>query len=290
MARGETNAFSRAVAANLLKRWAAEPHVTAVLLSCAGDTNALVRAMAVRALEPLAQSGSRPVLAALTARLNDAVRAVRVEVAWALHHMVDTNSAAGADLLVHLRHNADQPAGALQMGVFHLDRGDHATALDYFRRAVSWDKNSAPLLHALAVALSVEGKASEAVEALQTACRLAPQEAEYRFKLGLALNETGKLDEARAALEQAVKLDAKFSQAWYNLGLAYSALEKSELALESLVRAESLDARSPQIPYARATILARLGRASEARTAAQRALELRPNYAEAEELLRALGR
>lgn len=290
MARGETNAFWRAVAANLLKRWAADPQVTAVLLSCAGDTNALVRAMAVRGLEPLAQSGSQPVLAALNARLNDPVRAVRVEAAWALHHTVDTNSTAGADLLAQLRHNGDQPAGALQMGVFHLDRGNLPAAMEYFQRAVKWDTNSAPLHHALAVTLSVEGKTSEAVEALQTACRLAPNEAEYRFKLGLALNEAGKMDEARAALEEAVKLDPKFAQAWYNLGLAHSALNKSELALESLVRAESLDARSPQIPYARATILARLGRVSEARTAAQRALELRPDFPEAKELLQALAR
>jgi len=290
MARSETNAFWRAVAANLLKRWASDPQVTAVLFSCAGDTNALVRAMAVRGLEPLAQSGSQPVLAALSARLSDPVRAVRVEAAWSLHHTVATNSTAGADLLAYLRHNGDQPAGALQMGVFHLDRGDHAIALDYFRRAVSWDENSAPLHNALAVALSVEGKTTEAVEALRTACRLAPNEAEYRFKLGLALNETGKLDEALAALEEAVKLDPVFSQAWYNLGLAYAAQNKSELALESLVRAESLDARSPQIPYARATILARLGRVDEARTAAQRALDLRPNFAEAQQLLQALPR
>jgi tetratricopeptide (TPR) repeat protein len=290
MARGETNAFWRAVAANLLKRWASDRQVTAVLLSCAGDTNALVRAMAVRGLEPLAQSGSQSVLTALNARLNDPVRAVRVEAAWVLHHTVNTNSTAGADLLGYLRHNSDQPSGALQLGVFHLDRNDHATALDYFRRAVSWDKNSAPLHHALAVALSVEGKSAEAVAALQTACRLAPQEAEYHFKLGLALNETGKLDEARAALEEAVKLDPKFAQAWYNLGLAYSAQNKSELALQSLVRAESLDARSPQIPYARATILARLGRVSEARAAAQRALELQPGFAEAKQLMQALER
>jgi tetratricopeptide (TPR) repeat protein len=246
--------------------------------------------MAVRGLEPLAQSGSQSVLTALNARLNDPVRAVRVEAAWVLHHTVNTNSTAGADLLGYLRHNSDQPSGALQLGVFHLDRNDHATALDYFRRAVSWDKNSAPLHHALAVALSVEGKSAEAVAALQTACRLAPQEAEYHFKLGLALNETGKLDEARAALEEAVKLDPKFAQAWYNLGLAYSAQNKSELALQSLVRAESLDARSPQIPYARATILARLGRVSEARAAAQRALELQPGFAEAKQLMQALER
>ena len=92
------------------------------------------------------------------------------------------------------------------------------------------------------------------------------------------------------ALEETVKLDPQFARAWYNLGLALSAQEKAEAALEALVRAESLDANSAQIPYARATILARLGRREEARRAAQRALELQPSFREAAELLQALGR
>jgi Flp pilus assembly protein TadD len=125
---------------------------------------------------------------------------------------------------------------------------------------------------------------------LQTACRLAPRDAEYRYKLGLALNEIGRLDEAQAALAEAVKLDPQFARAWYNLGLAYSAQDKVEPALDALLRAESLDVRSPQIPYARATILARLGRRDEARRAAQRALELQPSFPAAADLLRALAR
>src|SRR6185436_18214521 len=81
----ETNYFWRAVAANLLRRWAGETNVTPALLKSAGDTNELVRAMAVRGLEPLAQSGFVPVIKALNARLTDSVRAVRIEAAWALH-------------------------------------------------------------------------------------------------------------------------------------------------------------------------------------------------------------
>ncbi len=289
MATGETNFFWRAVAANLLQRWSAEPAVTAALLRCAGDTNALVRTAAVRGLEPLAQSGPDAVVNALHARLADPVRSVRVAAAWALHHTLDTNSPAGKDLLAYLRHNADQPASAMQAGVLQLDRGDAAGALTHFRRAVSWDPNSAPFYNAMAVAASVLGQSIEAVTALQAACRLAPREAEYRYKLGLALNEAGRLAEAQAALAEAVKLDPQFARAWYNLGLAYSAQQDWEPALAALLRAESLDARSAQIPYARATILARLGRVDEARRAAQRALELQADFPEATGLLRNLA-
>ena len=288
--RGETNSLWRAVAAGLLRRWSVEPQVTAALLSSAGDPDPLVRAMSVRALEPLAHSGNEAVLLALRGRLKDPVRAVRIDAAWALHASVETNGPAGADLLAYLHHNGDQPSGALQLGVFLMDRGDLSAAMDRFRRAVGWDPNSAPLRHALAVGLSMEGRGEEAVQELQAACRLAPRDAECRFKLGLALNEVGKLGAARVALEEAVKLDPQFGQAWYNLGLAENALGQSEAALQSLLRAESFDSRSPQIPYARATILARLGRVEEARQAARRALEIQPGYADAKGLLETLSR
>jgi Flp pilus assembly protein TadD len=189
-----------------------------------------------------------------------------------------------------LAQNSDQPAGALQLGVFYLDRGDLDTCLAWIARAVTWDPNSAPLHHEYAIALSQAGKAQEAVGELITACRLAPKEAEYQFKLGLAYNEIGHATAARAALAEAVKLDPKFARAWYNLGLAESGAGNPEAALDALLRAESLDATSPMPPYARATILAKLGRTAEARAAVRRALELQPGFAEGKELLQSLER
>ena len=290
LARNETNSLWRAVALGLLKHWSADPKATAVLLSRVEDAHPLVRTASVRALEPLAQTATPPVLAGLRSRLQDPVRAVRVTAAWALHSTVETNSVAGLDLLACLRHNADEPAGAAQLGMFHLDRGGLSEAMSYFRRALRWDTNSAPLHEALAVGLSLEGRKEEAAGELRIACRLAPSEPEFPFKLGLALNEAGRLEEARVALEEAVKLDPRFAQAWYNLGLACETLGQSERALGNLSRAESIDANSPQIPYARATILARLGRVAEARLAVRRALEIDPAYSEAADLLQSLAR
>ncbi|HWQ91636.1 MAG TPA: tetratricopeptide repeat protein, partial [Clostridia bacterium] len=215
-------------------------------------------------------------------------RNVRIDAGWALRAVVDTNTLAGRDLLAHMQYNTDQPSGALQIGVFCLDRGEVAEARRHFSRALAWDTNSAPIHHAMAVALSMEGKPNEAVASLRVACRLAPGDPEYQYKLGLALNECGKMTEAMSALEQAVKIEPRYARAWYNLGLAYNASGRSDEAVDTLLRAEALDGVSAQIPYARATILARLGRVREARAAAQRALELQPGYPEALGLLAAL--
>jgi len=288
--RTETNAFWRGVSANLLKRWTNDKEVVSTLVSTASDSNPLVRSASIRALESLTQSTEPAIQSTLRKHLDDTVRLVRLDAAWLLRPNLDTNSIAGRDLLSYLQHNADEPAGQLQLGVFWLDRHDLNHAMACFERAVAWDANSAPLRDALAVGLSLQGKTERAVEELQTACRLAPRDAELRFKLGLALNETGKADGARVALEEAVKLEPGFAQAWYNLGLAYNGSGLTDSALESLSRAESLDSTSAQIPFARATILARLGRVEQARAAASRALELQPGYPEVQALLDSLSR
>ncbi|MBU6400715.1 MAG: tetratricopeptide repeat protein, partial [Verrucomicrobia bacterium] len=289
MLRGEKIALWRAVAAGLLKRWVAESNVVSALSVSAADSDPLVRAQTARAWETLARADAGVAHATLGGLLRDPVRAVRVEAAWGLRTTLDTNAVAGVDLRRFLETNLDEPNGAFQQGVFALDRGEADLALAWFRRAVDWDGGSAPLRQALAVGLSLRGDIHGAVGELETACRLAPRDAEYPFKLGLALNEAGRLDAAVRALEQAVKLDPGLAQGWYNLGLGYSAQQQPERAWEALVRAESLDSSSPEIPYARATVLARLGRVSEARAAAQRALELRPDFGAAANLLQALA-
>jgi tetratricopeptide (TPR) repeat protein len=85
-----------------------------------------------------------------------------------------------------------------------------------------------------------------------------------------------------------VKLDPRFARAWYNLGLAQNAAGETDAAIEALLQAESLDPGSPLPPYARATVLARIGRTAEARAALRRALELQPNFSEAKDLLQSL--
>lgn len=280
--------YWRAVAAGLLGAWAHEPTVGSALLERLADTNALVRAEAVRSLEPSLAGGVPAVARAIQERLDDPVRNVRVAAAWALRSSLDPTSRAGAELRHSMALHADQPVGQMQLGAFASARNDPESALAHYRKAVEWDPNSPIIHHDLAVALSVVNRSVEAAAELEIATRLAPGNAEFFYRLGLARNECGDPARTIAALETAVRLDPGHDRAWYNLGLALNATGRTEDALTALGRAEAAAPSDPRSPYARATILARLGRKEEAIRAARRALEIRPDFTPARALLESL--
>ena len=288
--KDETNSYWQAVAAGLLDQWVSDPAVNEGLAKGLTHPNPLVRATAIRSLEPLAQPATSTVAAEIRSLLADPSRDVRINAAWALRADLDTNSPAGRELLHFLDLTADQPAGQMQQGAFYFSRGALPAALAHFEKAVSWDTNSAPLRREYAVALSAANRNPEAIEQLTAACRLAPREASYFYELGLAWNEAGDLPKTIELLETAVQLDPANDRAWYNLGLARNAAGQIESALEALRRAETAAPSDARIPYASATILARAGRAGEAKAAAQRALTVQPDFAAATQLLQSLPR
>jgi protein O-GlcNAc transferase len=57
-----------------------------------------------------------------------------------------------------------------------------------------------------------------ALEAVEQAVRLAPQNAVYQYNLGLLLAELERPEEAEAAFRRAVALDPDYAAAWNNLG------------------------------------------------------------------------
>ena len=289
MLSSEPMPFWQAVAADLLDLWPYEPEVISALTTQLTHAHPLVRASAALSLEPAAQQHVPAVEAALTKLLTDPIRHVRVQAAWALRHQVRVESVAGRDLLTYLDQHVDQPRGALQKAVFHLAREEYDQGLKYTARAVKWDPNSAPLRQEYAVALSMAGRIADAIQQLQSAIRIDPNEAQYHYMLALAWNETGTLDKTITALTEAVHLNPNHGRAWYNLGLAQNENGNPDAAIETLIRAESVAPRDAEIPYARATILARMNRRTEALRAAQRSLELAPNYVAAGELVRSLG-
>ena len=284
----EESPYWRATVLGLLAPWGAQPEITAVLVRSLEDTNSLVRGAAAHGLEPaLASPGVSDVL---RQRLDDPARNVRMAAAWTLRATLDPDSKAGVELQQFLDSNADQPGGQMRKGDYHLARDDFETALVHFRKAVAWDPYSPPFHHQLATTLSLLNRPREAVEALREACRLNPNDADSQYQLGLAWNEAGDVAQARRELEKAVKLNPRHAAAWYNLGLAQNALGQPEAAIESLLRGESAEPGDPRIPYARATIHARLGQTQLATLAARRALEINPSHAEARQLLQQLGK
>jgi tetratricopeptide (TPR) repeat protein len=242
-----------------------------------------LRTKAARALA--AEVATPAVSAALRNRLDDPIRSVRIAAAWALRATLDLSHPASRELAAFLAQNADQPAGQVQQGAFFAARQEWPQALAHYRQAVEWDTHSAALRGELALAYAQLNQNAQALDELRAAVRLEPHDAEYRYQLALAWNEAGDLDAALAELEQAVHLNPRHARAWYNLGLARAAKKDPRNALEALTQAETLAPTDPAMPYARATVLAQLGRPAEARAAAGRALEIDPHFAPAREWL-----
>jgi len=276
----------KASATLLLDRWIDQPAVQTAVTAQLQHAHPLVRESAIRTLEPMVQNGT--VRSAIEPLLNDPVRGVRVSAAWALRDGLNFDSAAGQDLQHMLHWNADQPSGQMQLAQFEFARRNVSAATQHMETAIRWDPNSPPFHHDLAMMYSASGQTQLAIAKLRDAIKLAPNHAEYHYELGLALSETGDMPAVIQALQEATRLDPGLSRAWYNLGLAKNGQGDIPGALDALQRGELANPRDPGIPYARATILARLNRRQEAIAALDRALNIAPGYGEALQLRAAL--
>lgn len=288
--RTEVIPMWQASACDLLIRWVRDPAVRAALVGQLKNVHPMVREAAVRSLAPLVQEDDADSRATLAPLLDDPVRGVRIAAAWALCDKLDLTSKAGSELSHMLDIQADQPTGRMQLGQFAMRRGDPRAAIRQMRKAIEWDPNSPPFHHDLAIALNVAGDTAGVVTQLRKAVRLDPRNGEYQYKLALALNETGETAASTAALEKSVELDPGNARAWYNLGLARSAGNQPSQAIDALLKGEAADPSDASIPYARATIHARLGQKEEALAAVTRAIQLRPDFPEAIQLLQMLSR
>jgi predicted CXXCH cytochrome family protein len=287
LAREEIDPFWKAVAADLLGRYSARTEARDLLVQFTQHGDPLLRSAAIRAVDTATSQAD--VRSAIEKCLNDPVRAVRIDAAWALRMSVSLDSRANAELQKYFDQNADFPSSVLQRAIFHMDRKQPQIAVSLLKQAIGWDPNSVQLRQALATAASQTGDSAESVRQLEKSAQLDPRNAQLRFSLGLAHGELGHLEQATQAFKDAVAIDPRFARAWYNLGLAYSKAERSAEALDALARAEAADSTVADYPYVRAIVLANAGKVDEAREAIVRTLQLDLNHEGARNLLRQIG-
>lgn len=290
MLENEEIAAWKASACHLLERWILDPEAAQAVVKQLTNNSPLVREAALRTLVHQARQNNAAIRAAIKPLLEDPIRSVRVAAAWALVDTLDLHSKAGKELIHMLDHNSDQPLGRMQLSQFAYLRGDTASAVRQIHKAIEWDPNSPPFHHDLAIMLSMTGDIRGSISALENAIRLDAREPEYHYKLGLAWNEAGNPRKCIASLEKALELDPTNARAWYNVGLSYNAIQEYPKAIQSMLQGERADPNDEAIPYARATIHARLGQRNEAIEAATRALQIRQNFPEAIQLIRSLSR
>ena len=105
-----------------------------------------------------------------------------------------------AEILLRMR---DQPDALHLKGAVARKRGDHARAVDWFRRSLAVRRDQPAVWNNLGNALSDLGRQQEAIAAYREAVARKPDFADAWINLGIALTETGREEEALAALERA---------------------------------------------------------------------------------------
>ena len=191
----------RATLLELLARQPRLPEIVAAARRAAKDDSPMVRAAAARILGAEAQD-----------LLNDPVRLVRHAAAWALASAPETypllkGTRALAEAEATARHQADQPAGAMQLATLAAARGDAAEADQQYKRAILLDPASPVPYMDYAVYLARSERPMEALEQMLACTKVAPQNAEAQYRLALILAELGQYRAALTALDRAVAAD-----------------------------------------------------------------------------------
>ena len=133
----------------------------------------------------------------------------------------------------------------------------------------------------LGAVLAQTGRYAEAVDANQTAIKLAPQDAGVHNNLAGALRGLGRLDEAEASYNQAIALKPGDVEAHSNLGVTLKELGRLDEAEASYKKAIAL---KPDLAEAHSNLgitLKELGWLDEAEASYNQAIALKPDYAEA---------
>lgn len=124
------------------------------------------------------------------------------------------------------------------------------------------------------IALSEQGKDTEALALLERATQLNPSSHSAWFNTGYSLAARGRYEQAVAAFERAIKLNRNDGAAWNNKGRILWNLERYSEALAAYEQALALDPNFAAAWNGKAISLRTLWRTAEAEEAEQRAKEL----------------
>src|SRR5579862_2652707 len=145
-----------------------------------------------------------------------------------------------------------------------------------------------------ALGASLKQQREPALEALERAARLLPQDAEAQYNLGLAQLEAERTEEAAASFRRALALNGDSADAHNDLGNALRRLGRFEEAVASYRAALALAPERAEVHLNLGHTLHQLHRAEDALSCYRQALELKPDFADAHAAicnqLRELGR
>jgi protein O-GlcNAc transferase len=190
-------------------------------------------------------------------------------------------------LLSAIKLNPDNPETHANLAVVYKYQGNLEEAIASNRRAAELSGEIPEIYLNLGEVLNEHGQPEEAISSYKKALNLRPNFAEAHNQLGVVLLGQGKLDDALASFQTAVRLKPAFAQAHHNLGMVLLMLNRFEESVASCRSAAEL-LPSPETYLNLGTSLFRsynatgnTARSNDALAAYNKALALKPDYAEA---------
>ncbi len=185
----------------------------------------------------------------------------------------------------------ERVAAWIRLGNVRLDLDDPEAAAAAFTAALELDTASPAAYAGLGKSIARRGDAASAVQHFERALELQPEATALRYPLAIALRELGQIDAARRQLAARGNVEAAFpdpvaqavlslaSGSGVHLMFGNRALRqgKVELAIERYQRALEINPRSPEAHRALAAAHQRLGRREQAIEHYSSALALAPD-------------
>ncbi len=127
------------------------------------------------------------------------------------------------------------------MGIIYDDRGEYDKAIEYYQRALKYDKNNVITYRNLALAYKHKGDLEEASKTIEKGLELDPGNVNNQILLGNILYEKGDLAGAVMRFEKALEIESGNPTALYNMALTLQKKGDEVNAIEYLKRAGDAD-------------------------------------------------
>jgi tetratricopeptide (TPR) repeat protein len=278
-------AIARATALSLVTPYLSVASLHAVEASLK-DNDALVRGVAVRALEPLPQNGRVQLAGPL---LSDSVRFVRIEAARLLAgsppELFQPAQKAALDSAIAERIesemvSAERPENHMNLGLLYTQMGRMRDAESELQTALRLDPRYVPALVNLADLYRIQQRETEAQQLLEKAIATAPKAAEPIHALGLLKTRLGRHQEALALFAKAVQLQPDATRYAYVYGVALHSYGEVEKAITVLKQAHETRPADRDVLLALITFQRDKGDVRSAAVYAEKLVQLSPGDAQ----------
>ncbi|MCC5887420.1 MAG: tetratricopeptide repeat protein [Gammaproteobacteria bacterium] len=193
------------------------------------------------------------------------------------------------EYIATLKHNADRADANTRLGDLFATQGKTEQAEAAYRQAMERDPAYVPAYANLADLLRFTGRDAEAAVVLERGLARLPEAAALHHTQGLLQVRGGDTEAAVASLESAARLAPENARFVYVYAIALNSTGERTQALQALRDAAEWHPFDRDILLALVTLHAEAGAVDSARQHLKRLLEVWPNDAQAQQLARSLG-